>query len=190
MKRSIYQLKITLKGIAPPIWRSFMVQSDILLLDLHKIIQTVMGWTNSHLHHFIFDNKFYSEPNEYDELGTIDYSRIKLNEMLKNEKDTIIYEYDFGDSWEHNIKLENILPASENKARPICINGKRRCPPEDCGGTYGYMDLIEIINNQLHEEYEETMEWLGGEFDPKYFNVDSINIRLEMEDYGCITFRI
>lgn len=188
MKKKIYQIQISLKGFKPKIWRRIVVPSDILMPDLHKIIQTVMGWTNSHLHQFIKNRKFYSLPYEdnWDELPINDYRKIKLNYFLKKENDKLIYEYDFGDGWEHEILLEKTLPDNSNFQYPECLKGKMNCPPEDCGGVWGYSDMLEILKNPKHKEYEEYIEWLGGEFDPEHFDKDEVNEILKSQDYGCI----
>jgi len=98
-----------------------------------------------------------------------------LSQLLRKEKDSLIYEYDFGDGWEHKIILEKVLPHDTSLDVPRCIKGKRACPPEDCGGIWGYQDLIEIINDTSHPEHEEMLEWLGGDFDPEYFDVNETN---------------
>jgi len=186
-RKDWYQLKISLNNIKPAIWRRFLVQSDIKLPDLHKAIQTVMGWTNSHLHQFIIDGKFYAEPDDESFAEIIDYRKIRLNKVLTEEKQTINYEYDFGDGWEHTITLEKILTDSTQKY-PVCLEGKRSCPPEDCGGPYAYDDLLKVISNPEDEEYTEMIEWLGDGFDPEYFDKEDINDLLKERDYGCVTF--
>ncbi|HNQ65583.1 MAG TPA: plasmid pRiA4b ORF-3 family protein [Smithella sp.] len=183
---NVFQLKITLNHIKPPIWRRVLVDSDIKLPDLHKIIQTVMGWTNSHLHQFIIGNQYYSLPSDESFYKVVDYRRIKLDSLFNTPKSNFIYEYDFGDGWEHSIVIEKILPRKKNTYYPICIDGKRSCPPEDCGGTFGYENLITIINNPEHEEYDEMMEWLGDYFDPKEFNIDEVNEFLREKNFGCV----
>ncbi|GAB4219310.1 MAG: plasmid pRiA4b ORF-3 family protein [Spirochaetota bacterium] len=183
-----YQLKICLLHIKPLIWRRFIVNSDIKLPDLHKVIQTVMGWTNTHLHQFVKDDIIYSEPDEDSLIEYVDYRKIKLNQLLKKEKQYILYEYDFGDGWEHKIVLEKIITEGDFPKHPVCIGGKRNCPPEDCGGPYGYLDLLKIISNPENEEYDEMMEWLGGEFDPEYFDMELINDLLKSKNYGVISF--
>ena len=183
---SVLQLKITLNHIKPPIWRRVLVDSDIKLPDLHKIIQTVMGWTNSHLHQFIIGNQYYSLPSDESFYKVVDYRRIKLDSLFNTPKSKFIYEYDFGDGWEHSIVIEKILPREKNTYYPICIDGKRSCPPEDCGGTFGYENLIKIINNPGHKEYDELMEWLGDYFAPEEFNIDEVNEFLREKNFGCI----
>lgn len=186
-KTGWYQLKISLDNVKPLIWRRFLVKSDIKLPDLHKVIQTVMGWTNSHLHQFIIGGKFYSEPDEESFTEYVDYRKTRLNQVLTGEKQSIKYEYDFGDGWEHKIVLEKVL--SEHAGRyPVCLDGKRNRPPEDCGGPSGYEDLLKVISNPEDEEYDEMMEWLGPGFDPEYIDIKEINKMLREKDFGCITY--
>lgn len=160
------------------------MKPDILLVDFHRIIQTTMGWTNSHLHLF-FDGLNEYAPMEFEIEGAIDSRKVKLNKILKEEKAKILYEYDFGDGWEHDIILEKIVPNAEGQHLPLCLTGKNNCPPEDVGGVWGYAEMLEILENKDHEEYEEYLEWLGGEFDPKYFDKTMVNELLKSKDYGC-----
>ena len=189
---SIYQIKISLDGVKPPIWRRIVVNSDTSLSDFHKIIQTSMGWMNSHLHQFIKGNTFYSNCDDFDDfdfMGTnkqVDYSDISISDILKKEKDKIKYEYDFGDGWEHTILLEEIKENSIKIAHPKCIKGKRACPIEDCGGVWGYQNLTEIMNDPKHPEYEEMAEWIGDVFEPEEFDIDFVNEMLEDDDFGCV----
>jgi len=189
MTKMTYQIQIALRGSKPKIWRRILVPSDLLLSDFHKIIQTTMGWTNSHLHQFIKNRTYYSrkmaDDDFWGEMDNVDYSKMKISDLLKKEKDKIIYEYDFGDGWEHDIILEKIDTNGENKNIPTCLTGKNNCPPEDCGGIWGYADMLEILKHSDHEEYEDYIEWLGEEFDPKYFDKNEINEMLNTKDYGC-----
>ncbi len=189
MAANIYQLKIELIGIKPKIWRRLLVPSDILLSNFHKIIQTAMGWTNSHLHQFTKNRINYSESIKddwsWDELDSIDYKKIKLSVLLATPKDKLIYEYDFGDGWEHVILLEKILPSDEKFKNPICLEGERNCPPEDCGGIWGYAELLQILSNPQHPEYESYIEWLDEDFDPEDFDIDYVNKLLRLKNYGC-----
>ena len=183
MTKKIYQIQIVLKGSKPKIWRRILVPSDLLLPDFHEIIQTTMGWGNYHLHQFIKDRIFYTQKMDnddfWDDMDNVDYSKTKISDLLKKEKDRITYEYDFGDSWEHVIILEKIEKSGLDKTIPTCLTGKNNCPPEDCGGIWGYSDMLQIVKNPDHEEYEEYVEWLGEEFDPKYFNKNEINEMLK-----------
>lgn len=183
----IYQLKVSLKGSKPIIWRRLLTRSNTLLSDLHLIFQTTMGWTNSHLHQFMINRIIFAESNPENEFYCVDYTKVGISHILKTEKDKMIYEYDFGDGWIHEIMLEKILDKDLNKNIPICIDGKNACPPEDCGGIGGYYNLLEIIGNPEHEEYTDMIEWLEGEFDPSEFDKTIINELLNTKNYGVIT---
>jgi hypothetical protein len=186
----IFQLQIVLKNSKPKIWRRIQVQSDVLLSDFHKMLQTTLGWTNSHLHQFIKDRKFYTlrlaDDDMWDELDNTDYTGMRIRDLLQKEKEKIVYEYDFGDGWEHDIILEKVLPNIETLEIPICTGGKMNCPPEDCGGIWGYFGLMEIIKQRQHPEYDSYIEWLGGEFDPVQFDTSTVNQLLAGPDFGCI----
>ena len=151
-----------------------------------------MGWTNSHLHQFIKNETFYTvkmqDDDFWDDLNNVDYKKMKISDLLKYEKEKIVYEYDFGDGWEHDIILEKIVPAEKQVIYPVCVAGKNNCPPEDCGGVWGYADMLEVLKNPSHEEYESYMEWLGEEFDPGYFDKDNVNELLKRKDYGIMEF--
>ena len=190
MTQTIYQLKVSLKNFKPVIWRSIQVRSDTLLQDLHKIIQTTMGWTNSHLHQFIKGEKSYQKRTDeidfWDDRRDVDYKDTPISALLKKEKDQIIYEYDFGDGWEHDIILMKILPVDDKLAYPVCLAGKMGCPPEDCGGPWGYSNMLEILRQPDHEEYDSYLDWLGSEFDPEYFDRNEVNELLQQDNFGCI----
>ena len=176
--QEIYQLKVTMKESKPPIWRRFQVPNDTTLHRLHLILQSVVGWTNSHLYRFDIEGIQYSVPDpedDFNELHFVDSRRTRLSKVVSHEKARFTYEYDFGDSWEHQILVEKILPSESGTQYPVCLAGKRACPPEDCGGIWGYDELLEIIRNPTHEEYERMTEWLGGSFDPEQFDIDQVN---------------
>lgn len=177
--RRIYQLKVTLKGSKPPIWRRILVPSDIRLDELHLVLQTAMGWLNCHLHQFIADNVIYGLADDDFALDfdVEDEARYRLSDLLRTEKHSLIYQYDFGDGWEHKVVLEKILPDDSKQPLPICLKGSRACPPEDCGGIWGYAQLLETLKNPADPEYEDMVEWLGGEFDSEAFDVKSVNWR-------------
>lgn len=170
-KEFTYQIKVTLKGSKPPIWRRFEVSGQITLGKLHRILQVIMGWDNAHLHQFIIGDNYYGEPSTED---TLNESRVRLHQLFLKEKSKFIYEYDFGDSWEHELLVEKILPATEGKTAPVCLKGKRACPPEDVGGIWGYADFLEAIGDPEHPEHEDMMEW-GGGFDPEAFVLEEVN---------------
>ena len=180
----IYHLKVSLKGVAPPIWRRLQVPGNANLGWLHAVIQVAMGWTNSHLHQFVIGKRLYSDPSfDLDELeddpGVFDENATAMAEVAPRVKSTFVYEYDFGDSWDHRIVVEKILDPDPTAAGLVqCLDGKRACPPEDCGGVGGYADLLETIMDPKHEEYESMREWLGGSFDPEAFDRETINKHL------------
>jgi hypothetical protein len=171
----IFQLKITLLGTKPPIWRRTQVK-DCTLDKLHERIPTAMGWTNSHLHHFKIKDQLYGDPElmqeNFEELGYADSTTTKLSDLISSnaKKFRFLYEYDFGDSWEHEVLFEKTLPVDAKTKYPVCINGKRACPPDDCGGVWGYPDFLEAISNEADERHEEMLEWIGGSFDPEEFD--------------------
>lgn len=184
MAPQIYQIKITLNGSKPKVWRRLLVYSDTMLDDMHRIIQTSMGWKNSHLHLFDDGINQYA-PSEFEVAKTMDSRAMNLKAILKNQESIINYVYDLGDRWEHEILLEEILMEYVSGQIPKCISGKSSCPPEDCGGIYGYTELLSIISNPKHEEYESMIDWLGDDFDPNYFDMNEINIALNLKNYGC-----
>ena len=177
-KPSIYELKTTLLGIEPPIWRRIQVPSTILLCCLHDAIQAVMGWTDSHLHQFEKDGKYWGVPDDdgFDgDTEVIDESRVPLSYVLLVEGDSMIYVYDFGDDWRHAVVLEKILPAEHGARTPMCLAGERRCPPEDVGGPHGYQEFLEVIFQPGHEEFTHFRGWAGGEFHAEEFDVKVVN---------------
>lgn len=176
--KNIYQFKVTLLNIKPLIWRKFQVASDVSLAKLHEILQIIMGWDNYHLHQFIIASKYYGIAEPYMGLEVVDEDKKKLNQVVKAEKEGFVYEYDFGDSWTHKVVLEKILVAEEGVYYPRCVSGKRACPPEDCGGSYGYDNLLSILKNPKHKEYKSYLKWLGKKFDSEAFDLEAINIAL------------
>lgn len=185
----IYQIKVTLDDTHPPIWRRILVPGNTTLLKLHDILQIVMGWEDYHLHMFTIEGSIYGDPadDEYGDLGTIDESRIKLNQVVYREGQRFSYEYDFGDSWDHTLLVEKILPPQEGVRYPICLKGKRACPPEDVGGVWGYENFLEAIRNPDHDEHEGYLTWVGGEFDPEAFDLEEVNTRLRSMGRGRST---
>jgi hypothetical protein len=182
---SIYQIKITLKDVRPPIWRRVQVRSDELLEHLHYVIQLSMGWTNSHLRSFTIHGEEYGVPMpEFDADGfaPFDEKKSKLSKVILGEKFKFSYLYDFGDSWEHEILVEKVLAGDPEIEYPICIKAKRACPPEDCGGTWGYQNFLEIVQDPEHPEHEEMLEWVGGSFDPEDAELDEANQQLKLID--------
>jgi hypothetical protein len=179
-QENIYQLKISLKDLRPLIWRRIQVQSGINLAKLHRILQATMGWYDSHLHQFIVGGTYYGVPSrdEFLDKGLRDERQATLNRILSKPKQKMIYEYDFGDGWEHEILLENVLAPEAGARYPRCIGGARACPPEDCGGTAGYENFLAAIRDPNHEEHDEYLEWIGGEFDPEEFDLADFDATL------------
>jgi len=173
--RSVYQIKITLKGIRPPIWRRLLVENSINLEELHIAIQIAMGWTNSHLHQFVLNGECFGVPDEDFPDHTREERDYRVGNLLKQEKDRMIYEYDFGDGWEHIVELESISVFDMSLQLPVCIKGKRNCPPEDVGGVPGYNHLIDVLGDESDPEYQDMIDWLGGKYDPEAFELVEVN---------------
>jgi hypothetical protein len=179
--QQVYQIKVVLLETNPPIWRRFVVPSSVTLHRLHLILQDVMGWTNSHLYRFQIGTREYAEPdpdNQFNELDFKNSRRTKLGQLVTKKGSTFLYEYDFGDGWLHELVVEDILEHKPGIRYPACLAGERACPPEDCGGIDGYQELLEIMTDPDHEEYPDMMTWLGGHFDPDWFDVEIVNQKL------------
>ena len=185
MKRKfvqVYQFKITLKGVKPPIWRRIQVPETYTFWDLHVAIQDAMGWDDYHLHQFELADpvsgikKMIGIPDgEFGGFGNIlPGEKEKISKWLSLDNDKADYIYDFGDNWEHQVKLEKIIPRETGVKYPKCTAGKIACPLEDCGGIWGYADLLQVLGDPEDEEYEEMKEWVGDDFDPRYFNADEV----------------
>lgn len=179
--KKVVQLKIALKHTKPLIWRRVLVKNSISFFELHHTIQLAMGWENYHLYEFRVNNYRIGEPEEDfgDNSKVIDAKKITLEEALSSEIETFSYEYDFGDSWRHEITVEKIIPLDNKIDYPICLDGKMNCPPEDCGGVPGYYHLLEILADKNNPERNEMIEWLGEVYNPTYFNLEQINYNLE-----------
>jgi hypothetical protein len=179
---SVYQVKITLKQIRPPIWRRLLVPASLTLQQFHQVIQVAMDrWHGGHLHQFEIDDEYYSEPAPPGEdwgMPMMDTTHVKLLDVLGGENSKLLYTYDFGDNWQHEIVVEKILPLDPQMTYPICLKGKRACPPEDCGGPWGYAELLEILAHPKHPEYRERKAWLIADFDPESFDLHRINAAL------------
>ena len=173
--RSIYQLKITLNYIQPPVWRRLLIASTANLQDVHMALQITLGWTNSHLHEFIVGRSRYGMHDDEFLTDTLNEAGYRLDQLLKKENDTLVYLYDFGDSWEHMVVLEKILPFETKAELPRCIEGARACPPDDVGGIPGYEMFLEAVGDPAHPEYEAMLEWVGGGFDAEHFDLAETN---------------
>ncbi len=182
------QLKIVLDGIHPPVWRRVLVPSDITLDKLHYVIQDVFGWTNSHLHCVdIGDQRYGMADLEEDAADLKDERRFQLHK-LATEGATLHYEYDYGDSWHHEIVVEKVIGGAESKD-PICLDGQRACPPDDVGGAGGYADFLEAIADPRHEQHRDMLRWVGGRFDPDRFDLTDANAALRSSRTERLTRR-
>jgi hypothetical protein len=160
----VYVIKVILLGTSPPVWRRFLVERNITLRQLHATLQTVMGWANSHLHQFVFKRQKQSD-------------RTKLGEVIGTPGAKLLYEYDFGDGWQHELLLEQVL-AGDETFQPVCVAGKRNCPPEDCGGPHGFAELLRAFQDPTHPEHEYIRQWVGEDFAPEHFGAAEINRKL------------
>lgn len=178
--RQIYQLKLTLKRSKPPIWRRLLVPGDTPLPRLHDVFQIAMGWGDAHLHQFTVGRATFSEPHpEYGSwMPLYDERKFQLNQIAPGEKSKFIYEYDFGDSWEHVVLVEKVLTPEPGQRYPVCVKGRRACPPEDVGGIWGYDAFLEAMGDPTHPEHASYREWIGEDFHPEAFDLEQINRRL------------
>lgn len=180
---TVYQLRITLEGIEPPVWRRVQVPGDISLAKLHKIIQAVMGWDDYHMYEFQILRLRYSPP--VDDLGfdtgpkPVNVNRATLEQAVEGRRIKFRYWYDFGDDWFHEIKVEKVLELEPGAVYPRCVEGGRACPPEDCGGVWGYANMLEALADPKHEEHGQFLEWLGGPLDTEAFDLDAVNRELK-----------
>jgi hypothetical protein len=177
-RSTVHELTITLLGVEPPVWRRLHVPSGVTLARVHGDIQAVMGWENCHLHQFEIGGRRYGVPDP-------DYvpvfgkpiqveGRARLGSLV-DKGDRFSCEYDFGDSWEHEIVVEQTLPAGPGSATSRCLEGAGACPPEDVGGCSGYAQFLEALADPQHPDHDDRSEWIGGPWDPKHFNLDETN---------------
>jgi hypothetical protein len=170
---TIVSLKVTLLGTKPPIWRRLLVPDTMTLGDLHLAIQAAMGWDDCHLHAFDIDGRKYGDRHTVDDVA--DENRLTLSGLLKSGVGRFAYTYDFGDNWEHTVVIEKTQSAIEGERYPRCIAGKCACPPEDCGGAWGYHDLLEVLADPSHPEHADRRGWVGEDFTPDHFDTVGAN---------------
>jgi hypothetical protein len=185
--KQVLQFKITLLGTEPAVWRQIQIAETCTFWDLHVAIQNAMGWQDCHLHEFSI---FHNDNPKSKSLGQLKTSvgipdtefgisevlagwETKIEDYLVPEH-KIIYEYDFGDGWEHEVEFEGYFERIKGNKYPCCLAGEMACPPEDVGGIPGYYDFIEVMNDRKHPEYENAIDWYGGKFDPKKFDATKI----------------
>ena len=188
----LYQLKIVLLGGEPAVWRRLQVPGDAKLDWLHAVLQVGIGWTNSHLHQFKVGETCYSDTRHHaaefeDDPEILEERTFALRQIAPLEGDVFRYEYDFGDSWEHEITVEKILPNPTASSFALCLDGARSCPPEDCGGIPGYEDLLKILKNRKHPEHKSMKKWLGRPFDAAAFDREKTNLWLRKLKWPRVT---
>jgi hypothetical protein len=176
---TICQIKTTLKGIDPPIWRRIHTP-DRTLEELHEIIQVTMGWEFEHLYRFTIAGVDYADLEMTSDEEVEDACATRLSAVLpiENRRPRFSYEYDFGDEWIHQLIVEERFLPKQGVKYPICVGGQRACPPEDSGGPWAYSEFVEAIRNPDHRRHEELLEWVGGEFDPERFDQEAVNNEL------------
>jgi hypothetical protein len=180
MAATVHELRITLDDVKPRIWRTFVVPSGIPLAALHRVIQSVMGWEDSHLHRFEINGVGYEilMPGLDQEADTQDASKAVLGELVPNAGAGFVYQYDFGDNWVHRVEVLTVGLPSSGAKYPICTGGERACPPEDCGGVGGFEVVLDALAHPGREESKELLVWLGRGYDPAAFDLAKVNRRL------------
>ena len=177
-----WQLRIELLQVSPRVWRRLLIPEDLTLPKLHYILQTCMGWSNSHLHEFVLGGRRYSphDPDWAQELAQLDEQRVVLSEAIGAESRCFDYLYDFGDSWHHVVIVEDPYAGHSQQGLHVrCIDGENACPPEDVGGSGGYADFLAALADPSHEEHSQLREWVGGSFDPARFDITAVNLLLD-----------
>jgi Plasmid pRiA4b ORF-3-like protein/Domain of unknown function (DUF1841) len=177
VRDAVYQVKVTLHGAKPPIWRRLRLPASTTLAQLHQVIQVAFGWEDAHLHAFEVGGRRYSRPDFelWDEAA--DEDKARLRDLAARPGTRLRYTYDFGDSWEHDVRVEDILP-SDGLPHAVCLTGRRAGPPEDCGGVWGYAELCDILADPDHPDHAERVDWLGHPYDPAAFDKDAVNASL------------
>ena len=179
----LYELYVELEDIEPLIWRRILVPGSIKLPKLHDLLQLVMGWSDSHLHSFEVGHKTFSPAHdEMEDLNILDEQKYTLGRVLGESVREFVYEYDFGDSWRHRIKVMPVPQPNTDWFYPLCIAGERAAPPDDVGGVTGYLEFLSAIQDPKHDEHESMLTWIGGAFDPEGFDLNAINRALRYGD--------
>jgi hypothetical protein len=168
-----HQLTVTLDEVQPPIWRRLLVPSHYTLSQVQRVLLTAMGWSGGHLGAFRVGGVFYQEPDEDWPDNAEDPASVRLVDLV-GPGEVFVFEYDFGDGWEHQVVVEEVLPAA-GRTRPVCLAGARACPPEDVGGPWGYADFLAAIADPGHDEHVEMLDWVGGAFDPEDFDPAAVD---------------
>jgi len=181
----VYQIKVSLKDSDPLIWRQLLVSSETKLSQFHRILQAAMGWKDAHLHGFRMGPVNFSyphQPGDLEEMTAVDERYVKLSHLVPAQRPfrgefrfEMAYTYDFGDTWEHEIIFEDVLPRDAKWKIPLCLAGENACPPEDVGGIGGYANFLAAMSDPEHPEHEDYSAWVDGAFDPKKIDLIFIN---------------
>jgi hypothetical protein len=181
---TVYEIKVTLRGIRPPVWRRLHVAQGITLAELHDVIQRAFGWIGCHLHEFDVDGVHFEPAHSEADPMSYDEARVTLAALAPMPGAKLTYTYDFGDDWRHDVLFEKELPADPEVTYPICVKGRRATPPEDCGGRWGYAELLEALGDARHSRHAEMVQWAGGPIDPEAFDLGETNQRLHDPSFG------
>ena len=170
----VLQVRITLRYVDDPlVWRQVLIPAAYPLSRVHQVIQAAMGWEDCHLHAFQIGKTTYG-PDPEEELGYADETRARFADVAR-VRTRIVYEYDFGDGWEHELVVEARTVAEDGQTYPACLAGEGACPPEDSGGNYGFAELKELLAGPDSEERDEMLEWLDEDYDPARFDLAAAN---------------
>jgi len=183
---TFHLLRITLVDVKPAVWRELLVPSKIRLDWLHLVIQIAMGWDNTHMHEFIVgtlrDGRRFGWPNPDDDPlfglpATENESKFTLAQIAPAKGNKFRYWYDFGDDWYHLVSVKGVVAAGPHQL-PLCIRAARACPPEDCGGPWGYAELLKALSDPRHPKHADMQDWIGDDFDSELVEMDEINTAL------------
>jgi hypothetical protein len=172
---TVYQLKVTLRSVKPPVWRRIVVRSNISLGELALVLEAAMGWLGGHLHVFEAEGAWYGSADPDWDSNDLDENEHRLSEVVHTVGSKMRWDYDFGDGWEHDVVVERITDAVPGVEYPLCLAGRRACPPEDCGGPPGYAELLKALADPSHPDHDDLRRWVPPGFDPASFDVEDVN---------------
>jgi hypothetical protein len=176
--QTVLQVRITIEDVVPTVWRGLLMPGAVSLAKMHRMFQTAVGWTDSHLHAFTMGNQRYGiHFDDYPE-DEIDENEVTVMRAV-GEHRRFSYEYDFGDSWEHTVVVDEVTTSTRGLKFAVCIDGQNACPPEDCGGVGGYAELLESLADPGHQDHDRAVQWVGDSFDPTFFDLVSVNVALQ-----------
>jgi len=178
VKNSVHRLKVKLRSVKPPVWRRIVVRSEMTLEELSSVLEAAMGWHGGHLHVFDIAGTYYGRPDPEWGHDDLDEGKFRVRGVLPDVGSKFRWAYDFGDGWEHDVVVEEIGPAEADVEYPLCLTGRRACPPEDCGGPWGYANLLDALADPSHPDHEELSEWMPLGFDPAHFDLEVTSIAM------------